>query len=63
MALRLYLEGMGIRAIGRALNINFMTIYYWIKKPGSSVHIPGSQEPLDAVDLGEIHTYIGQKER
>jgi len=61
MALRLYLEGMGIRAIGRALNINFMTIYYWIKKLGESVHIPNSQEPLDAVELDEIHTYVGQK--
>jgi len=27
MALKIYLEGMGIRAIGRALNINFMKIY------------------------------------
>jgi len=36
-ALRLYLEGMGIRAIGWVLNINFVTVYYWIRKFGESV--------------------------
>jgi len=32
-----------------------------IKKLGESVHIPGLQEPLDAVELDGIHTYVGQK--
>ena len=61
LALKLYLEGLGFRAIGRVLNINYVTIYYWIKKWGESVHLPKSEEPIEIVELDEIHTYIQNK--
>lgn len=61
LALKLYLEGLGFRAIGRVLDINYVTIYYWIKKWGESVHLPKSEEPIEIVELDEIHTYIQNK--
>lgn len=61
LALKLYLEGLGFRAIGRVLGINYVTIYYWIKKWGESVHLPKSEEPIEIVELDEIHTYIQNK--
>ena len=61
LALELYLEGLGFRAIGRVLNINYVTIYYWIKKWGESVSLPKAQEPIEIVELDEIHTYIKNK--
>jgi len=63
-ALRLYLEGLGIRAIGRVLNINFVTVYYWIKKFGESMEFPDSSDSSDSpevVELDEIHSYVGRK--
>lgn len=44
LALQLYLEGMGFRAIGRVLDINFMTVYYWIKKWEESVSLSKSDK-------------------
>lgn len=61
MALKLYLEGMGFRAIGRVLDVNFVTVYYWIKKWGESVFLPLSKEPIEIMELDEIHTYISNK--
>jgi transposase-like protein len=61
LALQLYLEGLGFRAIGRVLGINFVTIYYWIKKWGESVSLPQSEEPVEIVELDEIHSYVQNK--
>ena len=32
MALLMYLEGVGFRAIGRLLNISNVTVLYWVRK-------------------------------
>jgi len=60
-ALRLYLEGMGIRAIGRVLNINFVTVYYWIRKFGESIEFKDYPDVPGVVELDEIHSYVGRK--
>jgi len=60
-ALRLYLEGMGIRAIGRVLNINFVTVYYWIRKFGESMEFKDYPDVPGVVELNEIHSYVGRK--
>ncbi len=57
----MYLEGLGFRAIGRVLDINFVTIYHWIKKWGASISLPQPSEPLEIVELDEIHTYVQSK--
>jgi IS1 family transposase/transposase-like protein len=61
LALELYLEGMGFRAIGRILRISYGTVYQWIKKWSSSVFLPQNKEPVEIVELDEIHSYVGQK--
>ncbi|MCF2218447.1 IS1 family transposase [Chryseobacterium sp. PS-8] len=61
LALEMYLEGMGFRAIGRVLNISYGTVYQWVKKWGESVSLPKSQEPIEIVELDEIHSYILNK--
>ena|SRR6218665_683480 len=61
IALQLYMEGLGFRAIGRVLEINFMTVYYWIKKWGESVSLPKSEEPIEIVELDELHSYVQNK--
>jgi transposase-like protein len=61
LALKMYLEGLGFRQIGRILEISYVTVYSWIKKWGSSVDLPVSVEPIEVVELDELHTYIGEK--
>lgn len=61
LALTLYLEGMGFRAIGRVLKISYGTVYQWVKKWGESVSLPKSEEPIEIVELDEIHSYVQNK--
>lgn len=61
LALQLYLEGLGFRAIGRSLGISYGTVYQWVKKWGENVSLPKSEEPIEIVELDEIHSFIQHK--
>ena len=61
LALQMYLEGLGFRAIGRILNISYGTVYRWVKKWGESVELPQNEEPIEIVELDEIHSYVQSK--
>jgi transposase-like protein len=61
MALEMYLEGLGFRAIGRLLKISYGTVYQWIKTWGAKVELPQSDTPIAVVELDEMHSYVGQK--
>jgi transposase len=45
MALQMYLEGLGFRAVGRLLRISFGTVYQWVKKWGEEVELPVKEDP------------------
>ena len=60
-ALKLYLEGMGLRAIGRILGFSNVTILRWIRHFGENLPPIKSEEPIETVELDEMHTYVGQK--
>ncbi|GIM58998.1 hypothetical protein CAPN007_12060 [Capnocytophaga canimorsus] len=61
LTLQMYLEGLGFRAIGRILNISYGTVYRWVKKWGESVEFPQNEEPIEIVELDEIHSYVQSK--
>ncbi|WP_264845322.1 IS1 family transposase [Capnocytophaga catalasegens] len=61
LALQLYLEGMGFRAIGRVLQISYGTIFQWVKKWGKQAELPQKEAPIEIVELDKIHTYIQHK--
>jgi len=61
MALDLYLEGLGFRAIGRILKISHGTVYQWVRKTGESLELPKTEGPVAVVELDEMHSYVGQK--
>ena len=61
MALEMYLEGLGFRAIGRILKISYATVYYWVKQWGENVSLPQKDECVNIVELDEMHTYVGSK--
>jgi transposase-like protein len=61
MALEMYLEGLGFRAIGRVLRISFGTVYQWVRKWGEQVDLPVRSESISIVELDEMHSYVMQK--
>ena len=61
LALDMYLEGLGFRSIGRILEVSHVSVYNWVKAWGEKVSLPKREEPVEIVELDEMHTYIGEK--
>lgn len=62
MAIKMYLEGLGFRAIGRLLNISHQTVYKWVKQLGEEHQIRfDDKQEIDLVELDEIHSYTKHK--
>ena len=61
LALNMYLESLGFRAIGRVLGVNHVTIYRWIKNWQVNTDLPVKEDSVKVVELDEMHTYIGSK--
>lgn len=58
MAIKMYLEGLGFRAIGRLLNISHQTAYRWVRQAGEQHQIKqDTSQTIDIVELDEIHSY------
>ena len=61
LALNMYLEGLGFRAIGRLLKVSHTAVFYWVKQAGESITLPVEDNPVDVVEVDEMHTYVGKK--
>lgn len=61
LALKMYLEGLGFRSIGRILEVSHVSVYNWVKAWGEKVSLPKQKDPVEIVELDEMHTYIGEK--
>lgn len=62
LAINMYLEGLGFRAIGRLLGISHQTVYKWVKRLGEQHQIkPNTKQEIDIVELDEIHSYTKHK--
>ena len=61
-ALRLYLEGMGLRRIGRVLKVHHQSISNWINATEPQLN-PTPPQPSAAVviELDELFTFVGEK--
>jgi len=60
LALTLYLEGLGFRAIGRLLGFSHVAVYHWIKAFGERIDSL-KQEEAHIVEIDEMHSYVGNK--
>jgi transposase-like protein len=58
-ALRLYLEGTGIRRIGRLLGVNPQTVTNWINAAAAKVQpTPPQPAASDVIELDELYTFV-----
>lgn len=66
-ALKLYLEGMGFRAIGRVLGVSNVTVLNWIRTMGKFVkdyvqtHMPDDIRHVDFVEMDEMWHFTKKK--
>ena len=65
MALHLYLENMGFRAIGRVLGVSNVTVLNWIRKAGHWIKAYHERqerpERTETIELDEMWHFIGSK--
>jgi len=63
-AIRMYMNSMGIRAIGRVLNASPAAVLIWIRKEHAALQQrlgqtePVEAEPPDIIEMDEIYTYV-----
>ncbi len=62
-AVKLYLEGMSFRAIGRTLDVNHQTVINWIDQYAAQLPDPPTVEDPDAIELDELFTFVGKKKQ
>ena len=66
-ALKLYLEGLGLRSIGRILKVSNVTILYWIRTMGESVktyvqaEMPTDIRHVDVIEMDEMWHFTVKK--
>jgi transposase-like protein len=62
LALHMYLEGLGFRAIGRILGVSNVSVLKWIREFGQQVReLSTEKQHIDMVEVDELHSYIGSK--
>ena len=67
MAVQMYLNSMGIRAIGRVLNASPAAVLNWIRKEHTAVQQrmaeakPVQADEPDIIEMDEIYTYVQKK--
>lgn len=60
--LKLYVNGMGFRAIERVTGVHHTTVIYWVKKLGAQLKdAPESAEIPQVGELDELETFVGSK--
>jgi len=63
LALRMYLEGVGMRSIGRIVGVSNVTVLRWVKKAARALIKLKQKEPRHAriMEIDEMYTYAAKK--
>ncbi len=65
-ALRMYVDGINFRRIGRLLSVSHQTVINWVNAAAARLPAPPTlrqrrHERADTLELDELYTFIGQK--
>ena len=62
-ALRLYVDGVNLRRIGRILGMSYQSVANWVKAAAQEVPMlpPAPQTAIQVAELDEVYTFIGSK--
>ena len=62
-AVRLYLEGINFRRIGRILSVNHQSVVNWVNAYHASLPAAQLVTAPEVVELDELFTFVGSKKR
>lgn len=60
-AVRLYLEGMNLRRIGRILGVNHQSVANWVNAQADALPQAPLPDSVETVELDELFTFVGHK--
>jgi transposase-like protein len=61
-ALRLYLEGLGFRSIGRFIGVSNVSVLRWVRTFGQAEKsLSATEQTVEVVEIDEMHSYVCQK--
>ena len=60
-ALRMYVDGINLRRIGRQLGIHHQTVANWVNAYASQLPDAPVPEQVNAAEMDELFTFIGDK--
>jgi transposase-like protein len=64
-AIKMHLEGMSFRAVGRALGVNFQSVINWFNAAHDElphqVEETSPTQTLATVEIDELYTFVGKK--
>lgn len=62
--LKMYINGMGFRAIERVKGVHHTTIIHWVKQRSQQLpDVPVTEEIPEVTELDELETFIGSKKQ
>jgi transposase-like protein len=62
--LKLYVNGMGFRAIERVTGVNHNTVINWVKQAGTCLpDAPEASEIPEVTQIDELETFVGKKKQ
>ena len=61
-AIKMHLEGMSFRAVGRAVGVNFQSVINWFNAAHDALpHHVEDTTPTQTVEIDELFTFVGKK--
>lgn len=60
-AVRMYLDGLNFRRIGRMLGVHHTSVMNWVNAYANKVDDAPVPESVETVEMDELYTYVGDK--
>ena len=60
-AVKLYVDGLNLRRIGRILGVNHQSVANWVKAYSKTLPPAPQPEEVDIIEMDEIFTFVGEK--
>ncbi len=60
-AMRMYVDGLNFRRIGRHLGVNPQSVANWVKAYAAQLPSAAKPSQVDILEMDELHTFVGHK--
>ena len=60
-AVKMYIDGLNLRRIGRILGVNHQSVANWVKTHSEQLPPAPLPEAVDVIEMDELFTFVGEK--